>query len=118
MTSLPNRLLTAAITSDDTADNNNNEPYIPEYELESVTFVIPNTNNNNDNNTKKIGSVAVTFEVYTIVPPPIEYMSTLYNNHTEISGRKLWCGSILLSQYILHRHRTTSTSDFHNKRYV
>ena len=55
----------------------------PEYELE--TFTIQDYN----------------FHLLTVVPPPLEYMSRLHSNQQEISGRQVWCGSVLLCKYML-----------------
>jgi len=61
--------------------------YEPEYELESIT----------------IGPMVqqLQFKVLSVVPPPLEYMSSLHSKREEISGRQVWCGSYLLSQYLI-----------------
>ena len=61
--------------------------YEPEYEPESITISQNNLN--------------ITFQVLTVVPPPLEYMSSLHSSQQEISGRQVWCGSLLLSEYLL-----------------
>lgn len=60
------------------------DDYEPEYEPESVVI-----------------SPDITLNVMTLVPPPLEYMVKLHDSHSEISGRKVWCGSLLLTQYLL-----------------
>lgn len=37
-----------------------------------------------------------------VVPPPLEYMMSLHSTHQEISGRKVWCGSLLLAHALVH----------------
>jgi len=44
---------------------------------------------------------AFVFEVLTVVPPPLEYLSKLHTKQQEISGRMVWCGSLLLSTFLL-----------------
>mmetsp|Transcript_11900 Transcript_11900/g.32745 ORF Transcript_11900/g.32745 Transcript_11900/m.32745 type:complete len:233 (-) Transcript_11900:13-711(-) len=36
----------------------------------------------------------------SVVPPPLEYMSKLHTQNQEISGRQVWCGSMLLANYL------------------
>lgn len=59
------------------------EDYEPEYELER--FAID-------------GRLSV--EVLAVVPPPLEYMSSLHSQKQEISGRQVWCGSLLLASVL------------------
>ena len=94
------------------ADSDEEQPYVPEYEMEPVTFQLPHKNNSSTLTPND--SAVVTFVVWTVCPPPLEYMSALYNNHVEISGRKLWCGSLLLTQYIISMFYDTCY--FYNKR--
>ena len=63
--------------------------YEPEYEIESIVIAEKNQN--------------ITFDVLTVVPPPLEYMSSLHSAQQEISGRRIWCGSKLLSEFLLHK---------------
>jgi hypothetical protein len=59
------------------------EDYEPEYELERFTID---------------GRLSV--EVLAVVPPPLEYMSSLHSQKQEISGRQVWCGSLLLASVL------------------
>eukprot|EP00538_Stauroneis_constricta_P007168 CAMPEP_0119564760 /NCGR_PEP_ID=MMETSP1352-20130426/27977_1 /TAXON_ID=265584 /ORGANISM="Stauroneis constricta, Strain CCMP1120" /LENGTH=215 /DNA_ID=CAMNT_0007613547 /DNA_START=57 /DNA_END=701 /DNA_ORIENTATION=- len=68
------------MTDNDTDD----DEYTPEYEFE--TFVL---------------SPNIKFEILSLQPPPIEYMSILHTQKHEISGRQVWCGSMLLAKYFL-----------------
>jgi hypothetical protein len=54
-------------------------------------------------------------EVLTLVPPPIEFMSVLHSNQQEISGRKVWCGSLLLA-HALVKQQKEDTTYFRGKR--
>jgi len=68
---------TTATTNNDYDDD---DEYVPTYEKETISILNK-----------------YTFEVFTVVPPPIEYMMTLHNEDCEISGRQVWCGSYLLA---------------------
>jgi len=67
--------------------------YEPEYEIEQC-IIGPRENNTHQN--KKIE-----LAILSVMPPPLEYLSLLRSKEQEISGRKVWCGSILLSNYLL-----------------
>jgi hypothetical protein len=54
-------------------------------------------------------------EVLAVVPPPIEFMSTLHSNRQEISGRQVWCGSLLLAHMLVKLHKDNEKF-FRNKR--
>lgn len=54
-------------------------------------------------------------EVLAVVPPPIEFMSTLHSSQQEISGRQVWCGSLLLAHMLVKVHRD-DMSYFRSKR--
>jgi hypothetical protein len=53
-------------------------------------------------------------EVLAVVPPPLEYMSTLHTQNQEISGRQVWCGSLLLASVLAKLDATY----VNGKRYV
>jgi hypothetical protein len=36
-----------------------------------------------------------------VVPPPLEYMVSLHATQQEISGRQVWCGSLLLAHTLV-----------------
>jgi len=61
--------------------------YEPEYEPESIII--------------SENKINLKFEVLTVVPPPLEYMSSLHSSQQEISGRQVWCGSLLLTEFLL-----------------
>jgi hypothetical protein len=42
--------------------------------------------------------------VLAVVPPPLEYMMTLHSQEQEISGRQVWCGSLLLAHTLVQEH--------------
>jgi hypothetical protein len=52
----------------------------------------------------------VQFKVLTVVPPPIEYLATLHQDRQEISGRKVWTGSLLLARFLCHEISTGELS--------
>lgn len=53
-------------------------------------------------------------EVLAVVPPSLEYMSTLHTQNQEISGRQVWCGSLLLASVLANLGATY----MNGKRYV
>lgn len=57
--------------------------------------------------TERISVVEYELEVFTVVPPPLEYMSKLHSSRQEISGRQVWTGSLVLSHYLVdcHKHK-------------
>lgn len=59
--------------------------YEPEYELEPVS----------------IAGGRFYFQVWSVVPPPLEFLSTLHTNRQEISGRQVWTGSLLLAHVLV-----------------
>jgi predicted nicotinamide N-methyase len=65
------------------------DEYEPEYEPEDVTLRCSTLNS------------TITIAVMTVLPPPVEYMSMLHDQHVEISSRKVWCGSLLLGEHLL-----------------
>ena len=58
------------------------EAYEPEYESEVIEV-----------------SSNLSLRILTVVPPPIEFLSRLHTRGTEISGRQVWTGSLLLAQF-------------------
>jgi len=42
----------------------------------------------------------LTIQVMTLVPPPLEYMSALYDKELEVSSRVVWTGSLLLCEHL------------------
>jgi hypothetical protein len=77
--------------------NMSDDEYEPEYEPER--FIID-------------GRFSV--EVLAVVPPPLEYMSILHTQNQEISGRQVWCGSLLLASVLANLDPTY----MNGKRYV
>jgi hypothetical protein len=85
-------------------DDDSSQGYEPEYEPEQVV-VSPTANLN------------ITFQVLSVVPPPLEYMSTLHSQQQEISGRQVWTGSLLLAQTLCHFYKQQNDL-FQDQRYV
>jgi hypothetical protein len=73
------------------SDDDEEETYEPEYEPERV----------------QVGTISL--EVLTVVPPPIEFMSSLHTRREEISGRQVWTGSMLLAHVLYHHSRNTTS---------
>ena len=67
----------------------NDEEHELEYELE--TCVVANK---------------VRLEILAVVPPPLEFLSQLHTDRNEISGRQVWCGSMLLAHVFCHWQET------------
>jgi hypothetical protein len=42
------------------------------------------------------------FQVWTVVPPPLDYMVALHNERQEISGRQVWTGSLYLANLLIY----------------
>ena len=82
-------------------ETDTNSEYEPEYEPE--TFQVANNK--------------ITLEVLSVVPPPLEFMSELHSKQQEISGRQVWCGSLLLS-YLLCQMQEEQPEIFEGKRSV
>ena len=74
------------------------DDYEPEYEPERFTV-----------------AMEYHLEVLTVIPPPIEFMSVLHSNQQEISGRQVWCGSLLLA-HVLEKLQKEDATYFRNKR--
>jgi hypothetical protein len=55
-------------------------------------------------------------DVLSVVPPPLEFMSELHTQHREISGRQVWCGSLLLANVLCSLHDDKDPNLFDNKR--
>jgi hypothetical protein len=72
-------------------DDGSSSSYDPEYELEEVVV-----------------NRRIRLRVLTVVPPPVEFLAALRACGREISGRKVWTGSLLLAQYLCH-HRELSS---------
>ena len=70
-------------------DDSTSSVYEPEYDLENVV-VIPNV---------------VELGVMTVLPPPLEWLSSLHTARQEISGRQVWTGSLFLAQVLYHVHQ-------------
>jgi hypothetical protein len=80
-------------TSDDDDDDDEDSPYEPEYETEIVWV---------DKDAQ--------LSVLTVVPPPLEYLAALRQDRHEISGRKVWTGSLLLARFLRRQVSTGSLS--------
>jgi hypothetical protein len=70
-------------------DSDDSDAYEPEYEPEQVVV------------SAKL-NLNITLQVLSVVPPPLEYMSTLHSQQQEISGRQVWTGSLLLAHTLCH----------------
>jgi hypothetical protein len=92
------------MSNDHGSDDDSSEGYEPEYEPEQV--VVCKTANWN-----------ITLQVLSVVPPPIEFMSTLHSQQQEISGRQVWTGSLLLAQTLCHFYEQQNDL-FMDQRYV
>ena len=89
-------------------DDNDDSIYELEYEPEDVCL-------NED----------TVFRIWTVVPPPLEYMSSLHTKQHEISGRQVWTGSMLLAHYLYQCRESPDSNDsilddtlFQSKTYV
>jgi len=69
------------MSSTNNADSD--DEYEPEYEWEQVHVA---------NNIQIV--------VLSVLPPPLEFMSTLHTNQQEISGRQVWTGSLALANVL------------------
>jgi hypothetical protein len=76
----------------DTSDSDE-DLYEPEYETELIRVYED-----------------VQFNVLTVIPPPLEYLATLHQDRQEISGRKVWTGSLLLARFLCSRILTGGLS--------
>jgi hypothetical protein len=87
-----------------------------------------NNNNNNNNNEEKdkvepeyeqeriVIDGRIALEVWSVVPPPLEYLAQLSRRRQEISGRQVWTGSLVLA-HLLCRHHDQDPTCFQEKRY-
>jgi hypothetical protein len=85
-------------------DDDSSEGYEPEYEPEQVVVC-------------KTAKWNITLQVLSVVPPPLEFMSTLHSQQQEISGRQVWTGSLLLAQTLCHFYEQQNDL-FLDQRYV
>jgi hypothetical protein len=76
------------------------EEYEPEYEPES--FLVAGK---------------IRLDVLSVVPPPLEFMAELHTQNQEISGRQVWCGSLLLANVLVSLSEKEKEL-FEKKRYV
>ncbi|GMI05381.1 hypothetical protein TrLO_g7656 [Triparma laevis f. longispina] len=72
--------------------------YEPEYEPEEVVVIDPDSSDTSDTSSSP---PPLLLSVMTLVPPPLEYMSKLHDDHLEVSSRVVWAGSLLLVNNIL-----------------
>ena len=97
---------------DDNDDDDDDDCYYePEYEWETITVpwppsVVAGGGDGDDSSTATNNKTPPPpqqrdFAVLSVLPPPLEYLSTLHTQHQEISGRQVWTGSLLLAQYFL-----------------
>ena len=70
--------------------------YEPEYEIEQC-LVGPSKIDAHQNKRLEL-------KILSVVPPPLEFLSSLRSKEQEISGRKIWAGSLLLSNYLIENH--------------
>lgn len=68
----------------DDSDDRSDDDYEPEYEEEIV----------------RIGG-HIALHVLSLLPPPLEFLSSLRSEHKEISGRQVWTGSLLLANVLV-----------------
>ena len=88
----------ASSSSSSPLDSDNEDCYEPEYELEY--FAIDRYH----------------LRLLAVVPPPLEYMMTLHSTHQEISGRQVWCGSLLLAHALVQLARVNQGDPEYFKR--
>lgn len=82
-------------------NSDSSSEYEPEYEPEIVTI------------SDYCNGVEISekFSILSLVPPPLEFMVSLHTEEKEISGRQVWCGSVLLAHYLFkHRYSIFSSS--------
>lgn len=72
--------------------------YEPEYEPEEVVVIDLDSSDTSDTSSSP---PPLLLSVMTLVPPPLEYMSKLHDDHLEVSSRVVWAGSLLLANNIL-----------------
>jgi hypothetical protein len=92
------------IMSNENVSDDSSEGYEPEYEPEQVVV-------------STAANLNITHQVLSVVPPPLEYMSTLHSQQQEISGRQVWTGSLLLAQTLCHFYKQQNDL-FQDKRCV
>lgn len=63
------------------ASGSDEDGYEPDYEIETVS----------------VDGGRIHLHVLSLLPPPLEFMSTLHSQRKEISGRQVWTGSLLLA---------------------
>ena len=87
----------------DDDDDDDSSVYEPEYEPETFDLggYAAAANKCEENEGRLESKSRFTFEVLSVIPPPLEYMCTLHDRKEEISGRQVWCGSMLLCHYLL-----------------
>jgi hypothetical protein len=59
----------------------------------------------------------IELQVLSVVPPPLEFMSALHSQRQEISGRQVWCGSLLCANVLCHLQEQDKDV-FRKKRWV
>ena len=90
--------------SDSSVSVSSSSTYEPEYEWEDIALFYPSSGDAIDNEEKEEGChhslnhLPPTLRIQVVIPPPVEYLSSLRANDREISGRSAWCGSILLAR--------------------
>jgi hypothetical protein len=88
------------MATDHTGDSDSDSDYEPEYEPESFQV-----------------AGKINLQVLSVVPPPLEFMSALHSQRQEISGRQVWCGSLLCAT-VLCQLQEQDNDLFHKKRWV
>ena len=83
---------------DDDNDNDSSDDDDPEYQLEQVQVL-------DDND-----SCFYCFHIWTIIPPTLTFLSHLHSQQEEISGARVWTGSLLLAQYFCSRQLAAATT--------
>jgi len=104
------------VDHEDNDDDDCNYRYEPEYEWETVTVPWPpsvvvgdssSSTNEPQPQPPQQPQQQRDFAVLSVLPPPLEYLSTLHTQHQEISGRQVWTGSLWLAQYLMMMTTTT-----------
>jgi hypothetical protein len=97
--SMTSSALSSSALPVDSSDNE--ECYEPEYELECFTI-----------------EDRYSIRLLAVVPPPLEYMMSLHSAQQEISGRQVWCGSLLLAHALVQLVSQEDPDYFKSKRLV
>jgi hypothetical protein len=98
---MPNIPRNGRVEGDDGDSASTSSSYEPEYETEEVSV-----------------NQQLRLQVLTLVPPPIEFLASLRTRGREVSGRKVWTGSLFLAQYLCHQISVRRILDLDGQRYA